>query len=625
MVTDLYGEDMSADGIPVVKGVLVPDAREGENGTSDGVFDGEESEYETARGETAAAAVISNEVEAHTVLSACVLVCAIGCDALTALDVPKDIVDAPSSLRVSSLVAVGIFASPVIRGISLVDQRVITGALLGTLALLGVHEAGEDVRTGDCIYTTFVLVAMIQIYKSGGIETESVRPDSVHDKPHRRQTVSGLCAGLMCYSGLRGLRAAFVSSRVSADYNVDYLTPSGTVTSVGYSHSSTATSIPLGFGHGVILGTGILIGFHDEARVTGSSAVAFEVGAAGIVACVAALWALLGYSQSVEYIQVLYGPGACKSDTDVCYEAARARRTIIVNSSSSSLWMSGLSALVFSFAVEKRFLNSAQTAAESMWARRGLGVSLALAFAALVGVYDYSVFEGDGWHTEVCTLLCIVGVFVSSMADTLIGTLLYASAMTYEQYKLLQTYGASMVFNHLTHCTLFLTLVLMWVQVGLILFKDSLQLVLGPMRYLTDSSIVNKSMGVVSTAGTSLAFGLYMASAILLAASNGNLPQEDDLFRGGSPRRSIVAFALDHFLPFFIWMPLYACRCEVNLISSWTRATTWLVAVPVDAVVYMIILAYMGQAAPTVSLMQMAGATAVGIGNVVAWVVGAFV
>jgi len=513
----------------------------------------------------------------------------------------------------------------VIRGMNIVDQRIFTGIMLVSLSWLGTHEAGEDVRTGDCIYTTFVLLAMIHIYKSGGIETETVRPDSTHDKPHRRQTISGLCAGLMCYSGLRGLRAAFVSSQIAADYAVDYITSSGAVTSPGYSHSSTATSIPLGFGHGVILGTGILVGFHDEARVSGSSAVAFEVGAAGIVACVAALWALLGYSQSVEYIQVLYGPGACRSDADVCYESARARRTILVNSSSASLWMSGLGALVFSFAVEKRFVNSSQMGAESMWSRRGLGISLALALAALVGVYDYSVLEGEGWHTEVCTLLCIVAVFVSSMSNTLIGTLLYASCMTYEQYQLLEVYGSVAVLSHLTHCTLFVTLILMWVQVGLIILKDTIHVIIGEMRVLLDESIVNRSLGVVATLGTSLAFGLYAASAILLAGSNGNLPQEDDLFRGGSPRRSIVAFALDHFVPLFIWMPLYACRCEVNLISSWARATAWLVAVPVNILFYTVILAYMGVVAPTVLLMHVAGVVAVSVGALVAWVVGAYV
>jgi hypothetical protein len=133
-------------------------------------------------------------------------------------------------------------------------------------------------------------------------------------------------------------------------------------------------------------------------------------------------------------------------------------------------------------------------------------------------------------------------------------------------------------------------------------------------------------MGVVSAMGTSLTFGLYMASNVLLAASNGRMPQEDgDLFRGGSPARAMVAFTLDHFVPFFIWMPLFACRCEVNLISAWNRAFAWLLAVPLDALIYVIVLSVIGKSAPVVSIMQLSGAGVVGSGALVAWVVGAFI
>lgn len=611
------GDKGGSESVPVVQGVLLE-----ENVSPDRFRDDDEGVLPPIVERDGPASIVSTEVEAHTVLSACVLVSAVGCDALTARDLASGSPDCPSSFRISSLVMVCMMASPGLRGINIIDQRVSLAAALVALAYFGTHSASEEVRTGDCVFCTLVLLMAVQIYKSGGIETEDVRPDSVQDKPHRRQTMAALCASLMVYVGARGLMDAFHYGRVASDYEVEYATVSGTSTAKGYSHATTSVSVPLGFGHGVILSTGLLIALHDETRVVGSSAVAFEVGSAGLAACVAALWCLLGQSTSIDNNMVLYGPGSCGGGEDECFQAARARRLLIVNGSSATLWMAGLSALVFSFAVEKRFLNSRFTQAESMWQGKGFGIALAFAAAAVFGVYQYGQFQGSEWHTDVCTVASLVAVFVSSVSNTVAGTAVYVAAMTYEQYQLMRIYGVDAVLAHLTHCTLIMSLLLMWVHVALMLLKD----VLLWRWQLDDSSRINSLMGVVSALGTSLTFGLYMASTVLLAASNGRMPQEDgDLFRGGSPARSMIAFALDHFVPFFIWMPLFACRCEVNLISAWNRAFAWLLAVPLDALIYVIVLSAVGKSAPVVSIMQLSGAGVVGSGALVAWVVGAFV
>lgn len=615
----MSGNSKSGAGwIPVVKGELLK-----ENVTSGGFLDDRNDDKETPPVHRAGpASVVFTEVEAHTVLSACVLVSAVGCDALTARDPPLGSADCPSSMRISSLVAVCMMASPALQGINIVDQRALLGVMLGLLAVLGAQQASEGVRTGDCVFCTLVLLMAVQVYKSGGIETENVRPDSVQDKPHRRQTVAALCASLMVYVGVRGLRNAFTYANVASEYRVAYVAASGKSNARGYSHATTSVSAPLGFGHGVVLGTGLLIAFHDEARLTGSSAVAFEVGSAGLVACVAALWSLLGQSTSIDNNMILYGSGSCRGGGDECFEATRARRLILVNGSSATLWVAGLAALVFSFAVEKRFLESRFTTAKSMWQGRGFGVTLAFAAAATLGIYQYAKFGGSQWHTELCALASLVGVFVSAVSNTLAGTLVYAVAMTYEQVELVRIYGAGAVFVHLTHCTLFASLGLLWVHVGLMVLKD----VLLRRWQLDDSSRVNYWLGAVSSLGTSLTFGLYLASTVLLAASNGRMPQEDGAaFRGGEPSRAMISFALDHFVPFFIWVPLFTCRCEVNLIGSQNRAFAWLLAVPLDALAYVVALAVAGQSAPVMSIMHVSGASVVGFGALVAWVVGAFV
>jgi hypothetical protein len=610
----------SVENLPVVEGVLVADGNEPSNDVSNGEGDFELPRIEDRDGP---AALVSTTVEAHTVVSALVLACAVGCDALSAKDLPIDAVDCPSSLRVSSLVLTAMVGSPKIKGIHLVDQRVLLGSLLLALAFSGLHQGTEEMRTADCVFSTLVLLMTIQIYKSGGIETEDVRPDSVQDTPHRRQTVSGLCAALFVYCGARGIRDAFVYGSTAADYKVGYQTANTEITAYGYAHATVYASAPLGFGYGIILCLGILIGLHDETHLTGSSAIAFEAGASGVAACVAAVWALIGQAKSIESLLILYGPGSCSGGHDVCYEAARSRRLAMINGSTGPLWVAGLAAMVFSFAVEKRFLNSNPTNAESVWKQQGMGIALALFGAAAVAVLTNTQLDGAQWHTEICTVAALFGAFLSSVSDTLLGTTIYAIAMTYEQAMLLQNYGVKQVFVHLTHCTLFVSLALMWAHVALMALKDVL---IGRSFDVNSDSIINRGLGIVATLGTSLTFGLYLASAVLLAASNGQIPQEEgDMFRGGSPTRSMIAFALDHFMPLFVWIPLYACRCEVNLVTAWTRAIAWLVAVPLQAFFYIVLLAILGRAAPTVSIIQFSGASVVGFGCAIAWTVSAFV
>lgn len=583
-------------------------------------FFNNEKEFPSLAKREGAISAVPIHVEPHVLLSAVILVCAVGCDALTSMDIYLGRTDAPSSFRVTSLVLVSILASPVLKGCNLTDQRVLIGLLLLMFSLWGLHEASEETRTGDCIFVAIVGLTMVYITNQGGIETERVRPDPQHDTPHRRQTVAALCGALFFYSGLRGLRAAFVSSNVASEYKIEYETLSGMTTTRGYASSSTDTTIPLGFAHGVSICVGVLIALHDETRVVGSSSVAYEVGAAGLVMTVSATWALLGMSTQMEALHVLYGSGACKGDINLCYESARARRLVMANNNSGSAWITGLAALAFSFSIERRLLYP-NTRAKNTLRRQGFGFSLAMLITSIVGVLQYARFEGDQFHTDVILLVSLVAVFVSATTDTLVGTLIYTIVMTYEQVQLLNNYGSQFVFVHLTHVTLFVSLLLMWVWVTFMVLKS----VLSCFYQVKNESVINKVIGISTATGTSLTFGLFMASSLLLAASNGNLPQEDDVFRGGSPRRSMISFVLCHFVPLLVWVPTYVCRCEVVLISSWTRATAWLSAVPFDALIYVLVLRILGESAPTAILMQVSGVSVVGVPAIVAWALGAFV
>jgi len=567
---------------------------------------------------------VSHSVEAHTIVSALLLVTAISCDCLTTLDVPVGGSDAPSSLRISSLVLVATAAAPAIKGkkrqINIIDQRVVLSLLLAVLSFLGRHHASETTRTGDCVYTVFVLLLTVQIYNAGGVESRSVRPDDILNAPHRRQSVSGLCFANMLYCGLRGLRMAVVAAEETLNFKVVYTVAEQEYVASGYAQASTSSVVPLGFGHGVLICTALAIGLHTEAFVTGSSAVAFETGSAGVAAAIAAMWALIGYADNLDFLPVLYGPSACSGTKDLCVEAYRARRFAITNGSTSSLWIGSLAAMVFGFAVEKRLYNVAPSRAERLWEKQGVWVGLVFLVAAIGGIWGSSSSEGEMWHTDAVAMAAVIGVFLSSFVDTLLGSAIYIVAMGYEELRLWEIYGTDRVFVHLTHCSLVISLVLMTIHFGIGLLK----LLIERGYTLNQSSILNSTLAVVTTLGTSLSFALYVASALLLAGSNGSLPEDKDSMRDGSGSRTMIAYVLCHFVPFFAWMPLYVCRCEVQLLDSYLRVCAWLLAAPLDVLVYAVVLGFLGNNAPSLAIVDVVPSFVVGASGIAAWAAAAF-
>lgn len=566
--------------------------------------------------------VLSHSVEAHTVCSACLLVVALLCESLASLDPPRGIGDAPSSLRMSSLIAVLIYASPALKGINIIDQRFVLIAVLVALSFAGEQYAGLHTRIGDICYTGFTMLLAVQVYSAGGIESDDLRPDGVDNanSPHRRQTMSGLCSGLLLYVGLRGFRTAFSSAEEARVYKLEYVVGEQIMETYGYAHSAPACTIPLGFGYGVAIGIALVIGLHGEAHVTGSSAVAFEVGTCATIMAVAAMWAMLGSSEQFDALGSLYGVGACGGDRDTCKEAWRARRFASANNSTAPLWVAAMAGALFSFAVEKRLTGTELTRAERLWMRQGFSVGGLIFIVALAGAFSYSDSEGEQSHTDIVFVLSLIGVFVSIFGNTVTGSFIYVVSMTYEEYKLVEIYGSERVHKHLTHVTLTVTLVFMAVHVVVSAVKEVLQL-----RYtIRDNSIINGLLAVVATFGTSLTCGLYLASALLIAGGNGALP-DDEVLRDNSGKRTTIAFILNHFVPFFAWMPLYACRCEVQLLDSYARATAYCLSVPLVAVVYVTVLSFLGAHAPAVGVVEIVPLSFAAVAALVAWVTGAFV
>ena len=558
--------------------------------------------------------ILSKSVESHTVVSCLVLLFGIVTDASLSLEPTLLEADTPSSLRCSSLVAILAFASPAIRDRTLVDQRIVLGVLIVGLALTGLNIGSAGSRTGEVIFVTLVGLSSVVVYQRGGIEADTFRPDAKEflNAPHRRRTMSSLAAGLMIYLGARCVRYGFTYADIGVSRTMKFSVGNISVTTPAHAFVSAENAIPLCAGGVVAVGAGLVSGSHRSAHLTGTSVVAFQVGFAGIAIAVAALFSMLSYGDAIDSLPSLYSKSACLADSELCADAMAARRFNTANGSSAILWTLALGHIVYSFAVEHRLMNDRQTTADLLWKRQGFTIGVLCYLGASYAVWRRLTFDGQFWHTDVCALLTLVGIFVSSHADTFSGTGLYVGAMVYEEYTLVDAHGSASVYMHLTHVTHLIMLVMMVLHFLFTAIKDTFYSCFSTRLMKT----ANISIAVVGTFGASLAFGLYIASVILISNSNGALPGDAIRDQGG---RTMIAFALQHFFPVFAWAPVYSARAEVNVLNTYIRAIAWLSAVPIVAVVYVSVLFRMDISAPSLDAMYFTCASAASISGFIAW------
>jgi len=556
------------------------------------------------------------KVESNVFCAALLLSVAVGVDCLTAIDSPNGWADSPSSLRTSGLVSVFIFASPALKGFRVAEQRFVIAAAVAATALCGARYGNEFTRLGDFLYTAIVTFAGVYICATGGIESDTIRPDALEQKqqPHNRQSVSALCGGLLFYLACRGLRMSYAMADEARGFDVQ-VTVGDSVRNVrGYSFYSISTAVPLAFGHAVLGAVGLNIGLQKGVHVSGSGAAAVEVLAGGAAAFVAALWASLGASEGIDALSALYGGSACTGTVDVCAEAFAARRFNSANGCVSSLWIGSIACLAYSFAIEHRLEESELKTLEWIWYRRGFGLSLLAAAGAVAAGYAYASLEGQFWHSDFVLIASLAAALVSSLGSTLMGSAVYIAAMVYEEYELLRVYGFAEVYSELTHVTLGLTLIAVAGHVILSFINEVIHF----LRWeLVEGSVYKQMMATLAQFATSLSAALFLASALMVATTNGGFPS--DGLRDGSGKRAAIVFVLQHYVPLLVCAPLIGCRCEPQLLSRAGRALAWWAAVPVVTIVYLVLINQLQSGAPAAALVEVPAMGVSGTAAVIAW------
>jgi len=518
-------------------------------------------------------------------------------DALTAID-STDHADVPASLRGTSLALVCCFAAPVLmrpeRQIYGWFQRPIIGTGLLAAALLGVHHGGSQTRTFDALYTTVVSLAVTWLFSAGGVD-EAARADSEKGQKIDKaiSTSSAMLAGsLLLYGSVRILRAGLRHPAEVSSFRVSPMglhNASDTIQTLGYAYASDVATIAVSFGGAVGIGAAIVMVYHVRELASGTGTVALQLGVAATFQIVAALAAALTYGDQVNWLPAVFGEAACRGVSDACAAAATSRRFSSVNTQVPGLWLSAFGMYALAYPPSNRFSDRTQVS-NYVWDMAGSLFGLAAVSASLGLVFVYSDFSGQGGHTDYVMLISIFAIYWSVFWDTYAGTIVYLVAFIVEEALYVRDYGFETLFSHLTHVTLVTCTALLTLHV----FLQTLLFAYQP-RWL------QVFLGMVTSAGSSLAIGLYCASACLLMINNGSLGNLQDTDDG---TRFAISFILQHFVPALVWAPLYTCRCEIQLLSRLQRLVVWLGILPLVLIAYAICLVVLAVPPPTASLID---------------------
>ena len=529
-------------------------------------------------------------------------IAAIVSDALTAIDSTNH-ADVPASLRGTSLALVCAFAAPVlirpeIRICCLRVygnlQRPIIGASLLAAALLGVHHGGVQTRVFDALYTTLACFAITYLFSNGGVD-EAARAS--HKGGQIDKAVSTSCAmlagALLLYGSMRILRTGLRHSAEVSDFRVS---PSGdhnassAIRTLGYAYASDVATVSVSFAGAVGMGAAIVMVYHVHELASGTGTIALQLGVSASYQLVAALAASLTYGDQVNWLPAVFGDTACKGSSDACEAAATSRRFSIVNTQVPGIWLTSLGLFALAYPVGNRFTNQKQVA-DFVWGLAGSLFGLVATVAALVLVYVYSDFSGRGAHTDYIMMITIFAIYLSVFWSTYVGTLIYVVAFVVEEVLYVDEYGANTLFSHLTHVTLILCASIL-----------ILHILLQTVAFFRSPKWLQRLIGLLTTAGSSLAVLLYCASACMLMINNGSM---GDLQNTDDGARFSLSFIYQHFIPVFIWAPLYTCRCEIQLLDSWWRIFVWVAMLPVDLIVYAICLAVLSKSPPAANVIDM--------------------
>lgn len=533
---------------------------------------------------------MSEKIERNCLAAATLYIGAIVADGLSAIDTPS-INQSPASMRCTAAVLIACLGAPPLRQRFVFEQRLIIGACLAAVALIGLHDGSEGVRVVDAIYIWLVLSLTLYSFATGGIEDigqkakANFKGISAEAPPYvYRESACCLAMATLFYSGMRITRQAFAHSEAARTFQVAGTAWDGSERlTTGYAASSTASVIAIAFGGAVCIGLSVTLFASSELREVGTGAKKELLTSCAFLLLFSAFAATLAWSEQNTVLTAVFGDVACDSET--CPAAGLARRMALMNSVPMPLWLNALGTAVLAYApdakVQTREDEHVFGAVVVAWGM------LSLVGCALTTVV-YCSFTGPGAYVDYSVLGAITAIAISSFWDTWYGSLVFLVAIGVDEIMTLTTTPAMELLTYFTHCSLLVSFILLSLRV----------LASGITEFFWSSlptnvvALIDDGVGIITIAGTSITTALYLASAALMASYPGNwLPPSSYEQPDNKYARTWASGILEHWLPVLIWLPLYTRKQEVSNVAQTYRLVAWMTALLLPLVLWFVALA----------------------------------
>ena len=481
-------------------------------------------------------------IDSKALYAAIAFLSSIVIDALTSLDPPEQR-EAPSSMRISSVVLIGCLASPPIRARMVYQQRAFFGALLFAVALAAEHEEAHGSRLADAAYTILTLSAFIFTYSSGGIDEKlKTRVSKDASQYVRRECCDGIAVAFLFYSSTRVLRAGIQHPECARLFEVDRDV-------VGYAVASSTTTCSLSVAGAIGVFTAVLLGSSERVRKHGTSAASSLVIVSAIVQFAAAFVATLALSDQLEGFPSLWEINTACASSVACPFAFSTRRFAIVNACPSAAWTNALGTLLLAHKLEDRPRVGSALAPFS--------VAAAALLAALLALWIYLGASWEGARVETASIIGVVAVFTIGFVDRQIGVLAFALAVVVDLLSMLRTSEAVTIFSRPEVCCNVASTALL-------------------CAYASFSGNAASSLAI---AGASISTLVFVVAGAVVAAYSG------DVFDVGPSADVAASFLLQCYLPLLSWVSALGRKPDVHALGVNTRRGAWLLspAVPIAA------------------------------------------
>ena len=501
-------------------------------------------------------------------------------DALLA-GAPSELLDAPASLRGTSIVFVILVASPVLVNPNTlfvgVWQKEVFGGLLLVVAMVGLHVGSQWTRFFDALLIAVLATGAIGLFSSSGIDVTSKKLVAATDMTALvRKSAIAIASALLLYAGLRILRVALVSPHRAAHLRLAVVGYANTTTTApttvrGYGVESDAASLLAAFGGAIAIGTAIALfarehefgGFGVEGLRTQLSAAASYTGLAGFAT-------LLTVGDQMAEMTIVFHKDACFGDgCDVAAETQRA-----------ALQTPSVGVALILVAVGLVTLNRG--------IRNDLFLNVAFFLAALAVVLRVDGV-GVAAYGDAVAVFAVLAAWVAVCYNARLGCFAGYTALAVELIVSSANYGAGVIFAHVSNVTLGALVVAGWVGV-----------LAGLVGRLCRSRTLLHAEAFLATLSHAIALAYFLGSCGLVSSYVGGAMMFDE--PALPPVREALVFVIKHYVPLIFTAVLYDQAASLGTRAHWA-AYLLPIALPV---VYGIIMAAEGRATPALSPVDLA-------------------